>query len=311
MALRGLVGRRHLARQAGPALELGHTLARVLDEELLSVAPAPAVAAKDVGVLAGEDHEALVESLEVRRAEVRQRVGAAEEQRLGRRRELVVDLVEAVGRIHRDRAVLGGEPAGHVQRLPGMIVLVLGEAEAVLARVAERGPIEESGPRVHHVHHDQPDGAPDGGIRAVTLAEEVVARVDADRARDGPVDDQHHRRSAGAARRPVIRELGPAQPADRGVDDGKVLRPAAGHHRVDRRLLGGDARVAARNLAEGLLGAQPGRREHVGDGLLGGRNDGQAVGVPRGEVRLDQRGGIAGGVRHRQRSGAGVVMSGG
>jgi hypothetical protein len=60
----------------------------VLDEELLHLAAAPAARTKYFGVLAGQDDERLVEALGSA-AEVCQRIGDAEQQRLRRRRELV------------------------------------------------------------------------------------------------------------------------------------------------------------------------------------------------------------------------------
>src|SRR5262249_42879806 len=62
---RGLVARRHLARQAGGSLQLGDAAARVLDQESLDVAPGPPTLAQDVRVLAGKHHERLVEALHV------------------------------------------------------------------------------------------------------------------------------------------------------------------------------------------------------------------------------------------------------
>src|SRR5688500_13062734 len=128
VAPRRLVLRHELARQPRGALEVRDAPPAVLDEERLHVAPAPAARPHDVRVLEAHHHQALVEAVDVRRAEVVERIGIAEEDGLRRRRELVVDLAEAVGRVERQRALVRAEAAAHVERLPGR-VLPLREAE--------------------------------------------------------------------------------------------------------------------------------------------------------------------------------------
>src|SRR5262249_7510918 len=184
VAPRRLVGRGDLAGKAARALVVGDAATRVLHEELLDVALAPAARAQDRAVLAGEDDQRLVEATHVGDAAVRQRVGKAEQERLRRGGELVVYLIETVRGVDGHRALITTEAALDVQRLPRVLVLVLGEAERVLAGIAEDGPIEEAGTRVHHVHHHEPHRPADRGVRARALAEGVVAGVHTERPRD-------------------------------------------------------------------------------------------------------------------------------
>src|SRR3970282_303496 len=97
---------------------------------------APAALAQDVGMLAGQDHERLVETAEIGRAEIAEGIREAAEQRLRLCGELVVDLGEAVGGVDGDGALLGAVAALDVKRLPRVLRLVLGEAERVLPGIA-------------------------------------------------------------------------------------------------------------------------------------------------------------------------------
>src|SRR5262245_25246565 len=187
-----LVGGLDLPWPAARALEVGDGAARVLHEKAPHVGLAPAALAQDVAVLAREHDERLVVAAQVRRPEVAEGVGEAAQQGLGRRGELVVHQAQAVGGVHGDRALVGAAAALDVQRIPRVIDLVLGEAERVLARVAEGRAVEEPRAGVHRVHHGEAHRATDRGVGASALAEDVVARVDADAPRDGPVDDQDH-----------------------------------------------------------------------------------------------------------------------
>src|SRR5262245_32481541 len=160
-AQRGLVRGRHLAGHARGALPVGDHAARVGHEELLHPALRPLVLTEDLAVLAGEDEQGLVEALHVGDAEIAERVGEAPQQWLGRGGELVVHLVEAVRGIDGHGALLGPEAALDVQRLPRVILLVLGEAEGVLPGIAEGGAVKQARPRLHDVHHHQAHRATD------------------------------------------------------------------------------------------------------------------------------------------------------
>ena len=86
----------------------------------------------------------------------------------------------------------------------------------------------------------------------------------------------------------MIREVGVAEPADRGDDHGHVLGTTSRQDRVDRDLFRDDHGVAARDLAENHVATQRGTGQHLGNGFLGRRDDRQPVGPAALEVRLDQ-----------------------
>ena len=71
--------------------------------------------------------------------------------------------------------------------------------------------------------------------------------------------------------------------------NGRVVAPAAGHHRVDRNLLGRDHDLSRRDGPEDFVSGQTGGEEELLDQLGGGRDDGEAVGPSPGVIVLDQR----------------------
>src|SRR5437762_3214281 len=75
------------------------------------------------------------------------------------------------------------------ERLPVAIALVLGEAEGVLAGIAECRAVDGAGNAAADVAHDQLQGAADRGVGAVALAQRIDARIHADLARHRAVDD--------------------------------------------------------------------------------------------------------------------------
>ena len=165
---------------------------------------------------------------------------------------------------------------------------MLGEAERVLPGIPERRAVEQARPRVHHIHHDQPHRAPDRRVRAVALAERIVAAIDRQPARHRAVDDEHHCRSPGAAGRPMVGEVRMAEPFDGGDDDRQVLRAAARHDRVDRHLVGHDHGVAPGDLADNLVAAQAAGSQHLLDRRVARRHHRQAVGPAGAVVGLDE-----------------------
>src|SRR5215475_15979107 len=102
----------------------------------------------------------------------------------------------------------------------------------------ERAAIEEPGERATDVPHHEAHRTPDREIRPPARAEEVVAAVDVERAPNGTVDDHQDAGAAGGSARTVVAPSRIADALHRGDHDRHVLRLAAGHHRVDRDLLG-------------------------------------------------------------------------
>ena len=181
-----------------------------------------------------------------------------------------------------------------------MPLLVLGEAEGVLPRRAESRPVEEARARVHDVHHRR--GAPPGRSWRwpatpwpKTLLPELMPMPRADR----PVDDQHHRRAPGAARR----ARGRRNPGGTGRGWRRRRRADTPDRHPASTALMATFSATTTTLRSAispdhLVGAKTAAGEHLVDGFLGGRDDGQPVGPAAGVVGLDQLGGIALDLRH-------------
>jgi hypothetical protein len=116
--------------------------------------------------------------------------------------------------------------------------------------------------------------------------------VQADRLAHGAVDDHHERRAAGARRRTVQRELGVADGGKRRAHHREVLRPAAGHDRIDRRVPRRDRAVPHRLVEQHRVGPPRSAREHPLHERRGGRHDRQAIRPALGEAGLDRLPGV-------------------
>ena len=81
--------------------------------------------------------------------------------------------------------------------------------------------------------------------------------------------------------------------AHRGDHHRHVLRSAAGHHRVDGGVLGGDDDLAGRHRAEHDVGGELRGLEELRHRLRRGRHDRQTVGPAPGVVVLEQLGVVA------------------
>ncbi len=180
-------------------------------------------------------------------------------------------------RRHRRHAVgdaaLGGERAPRHGAL-----LVLGEAPRQLPGMPERRPVEPAGAHVEQVAQHQPDRPPDAHRRPVGPGQRRVGRRHAHRVADRAVDDEEDGAPAGRRGRPVDEQLGAAQRGDGGGHDREVDRQAAGHHRIDRHLLGGEQARLDRLDAEHVVGAEPRAGEHRRDTLRRRGDDRQPVG---------------------------------
>ena len=104
----------------------------------------------------------------------------------------------------------------------------------------------------------------------------------------GTVDDHDLRRARQRAGGAVAVAL-LVQVRAHGCDhDRHVLAPAAGHHRVDRHVLGGDDDFARRHRADDDVGLELGSGEEVGHELGGGRHHREAVGPAALVVVVEQ-----------------------
>ena len=198
----------------------------------------PSFLGQDRPVLAGEDQEILGLGTYARGEA---QVGAKGRQHpLARVAQVVVPLVGRQRCKDGDRALLRPESPLHVQRRPGAVFLILGEAEGILPRVTDRAAVEGSGKRPDHVAHDEADGPADRRVGPPARSQEVVPRVDVQLAGNRSVDQHEDGRASRAGCGAVVSVSGVGQRLKSGHDDRHVFGPAAGQDRVDRRLLGRD-----------------------------------------------------------------------
>src|SRR5580692_2092981 len=173
----------------------------------------------------------------------------------------------------------------HMERLPRAALLVLGKGEAIGKRIAERAHIGFARHRsALPVLRQQAVSPADRRIGVAVGAERTDAAIHADLVADRAVDhaEAGHRGGAALPRRGVRR--------GKREDDGKILRPRAGHHRVDRdffdRVLPGLAKIAGAHAADHFVRRLAGRLEHSRDALLGRQDDGQKIGPAIVEKQL-------------------------
>ena len=181
------------------------------------------------------------------------------------------------------------QPALDVQRQPGGVFLVLGDAVAELAGMAEGGTIDAAGPYLQDVDQRQADGAADHRGGAVAVAQRVEAAVRTEFPAYRAVQHDQHGAAAGGGRGAVQQEFRLKHGGEGGDDDGEMHRQAAGHDGVDRQFLRGDRHGAHRLDAE-----QPVGRHHrpfeAGVHRIGrGRDDRQPVGPAVGVVEFLRR----------------------
>ena len=154
--------------------------ARTLPEPALEVGLRPAGGRDGVGVLGAEDHDRLAAEVDVVAAGRGGRAGERPQQRLGRRRPVIVDVVRRLGADDRHRARARREPALDRQRRPRRGRLVLGQTVAELAGVAQRRAILEPRTRAADVLRDQAHRAADDGVGAMAVAERVGTAGDSE-----------------------------------------------------------------------------------------------------------------------------------
>ena len=239
---------------------------------------APAILRDGFGMAGADHHHHFALGVEHVLAQGRHGVGDGERQIEGVLAGLVVDVVRRLAAEHRDRALLTLEAALDMQRIPGALLLVLGDAVGVLAGMPERCLVGHAGNRLADVGEDQLDRAADGGVGAVALAEHVRAAVHAKGQARRAVHHQQRRRQMGRALHAVEIERGIGHRLDRRDDHRHVFRQAARHHAIDRDLLDRRLAPARRNLRHQSRRGELGAGQHGRHPLLGGRNHRQAVG---------------------------------
>ena len=101
-------------------------------------------------------------------------VGDGRQDLLGHLRRAVLDEEVAAHHLRRHGAGVGREAALDVERLPGALFFVFGDAARVLRRRALGALIELVRPNAEDIHDDQAQRAADGGVGAIARAEDVA-----------------------------------------------------------------------------------------------------------------------------------------
>ena len=165
--------------------------------------------------------------------------------------------------------------------------LVLRDAVAELARMPQDGAVEEARNGGASVHQDESDGPPNGGVGAVSGAEEVVPAVDAEGGNHGAVDDDEDAGAAEAGGGAYKVEGGIEHGFGGGEDDWEVFRLAAGHDGVGGNFADGYFAATFGQFPDDFVGGPIAGGEELLDALHGWRDNGQAVGPTQCIALLD------------------------
>ena len=203
---------------------------------------------------------------------------------------VVIEVVRALtGHDGHDR-VGGREAALDVIGRPGVLFLVLAEAEGELGGVALGRAVHFARLGTGHVQQYQAERAADRGIGLAALAEAVGAAVDVEFVADRAAYHDHRRAGMRSRERAVQVEFRLEHASQRGGHDRKVFRLAACHHGVGGHRLDGRYDLARRYGRVGAIVAAH-RRDELRHLRLGRHEERHAVApaLLRGELveRLD------------------------
>src|SRR5215211_8847060 len=110
---------------------------------------------------------------------------------------MIIDIMGRFGTEHGDLAIVGGETALYVQRLPGVGGFVLADAIGKFPGMTEGRFVGDAWDGPAKVHQDQFHGPPDGCIGTPALPEDVMTTIDAQGLYDRPIDDHQWGRNMG------------------------------------------------------------------------------------------------------------------
>jgi hypothetical protein len=127
------------------------------------------------------------------------------------------------------------------------------------------------------VHDDQAQGAPDGRVRSVTRAEDVILTVKTELLADRSVDDDDLCLAGCALEQPSDYPSAAREAVDNRQEDGEVLWPAARHDRVDRYLTHGACAIQVPDRHYHLVRIALRLSKKLVDELLERRDHWQAV----------------------------------
>ena len=146
------------------------------------------------------------------------------------------------------------------------------------------GAIHVAGQRAADVLHDEPQRAPQRGIRHRALPQTIHAAVHTQLRGYRAVHQQPYRHRVGGGLYALQVELRLAHCLRRRDQQRQIIHAAARHHGVNRNALHRRLAEAGRNFGDNCLGLLRGARQHACDALARGWHDGQAV-APAARVK--------------------------
>ncbi len=190
----------------------------------------------------------------------RQRKGARQGFRIARL--LIDDALHTLTGKQRHRRAPGLNAALLRQRQP-VGVFGLGEAETVLARVAQGCAVNLARSATADVANKQLQRPANGGVGAVALPQRIDAGIHADGAGGRAVDHNHRAAEHGGADQPVQAEFIGQRCFQRSQQYRHVFRLAAGQHRVDGDFFDRHRHQVRRHQPDHVVGLAAGALEHA------------------------------------------------
>ena len=190
----------------------------------------------------------------------------------------VVDEIDPTGVQRRYDTVARRAAQLDVERLPGAVLFVLGDAQAVLSGAALGRLVQLVGSHAEDVQDGEAHRPTDGRVGAEARPEDVAPRVEPELGADRTVHDQQGaaagRALPGTRGRPALVD----HRLERGQHHGQVLGPASRHGRADSDLAHRGRTPELGEADEDLVGIPVRLGEEPLDERGSGRDDRQTVG---------------------------------
>src|SRR5258705_9015272 len=251
--------------------------ARILEDELFHLSLAVAISCNGDRVLGAERKKGLAIGEQVVAARLTHGPGDDLEHAEAGVAVVILDIVRPLAAHDRHRAHVDREAMLDVERVPRALRFVLRYAVGDLGGTPLGRSVARAGKATPHVHEEKTHGTPDRHVGAKALTESVVARIDAELARDRSIDDHDRSHRVRGGLDGVEIEGGIRERFD-GCDDHRhVFGLAPGHDRVDGDPLDGRLPLPWRQDGHDVERIAIGPAQKFLHVPVRGRNDGQAV----------------------------------
>ncbi len=190
--------------------------------------------------------------------------------------------------IHAQRTLIRRKTPLHVQRLPGVHLLVLSDQKRKLARMPHTRLIDFAWAGTAQVDHHQPQGPPNRRIGPPSRAEDTGCAVDVQSLPDRTIDDKQRRGRmvrtlhAVQAHPLVTHRFHPCH------HHWEIVGLATCHDGIDRDLFNRCLTKVRRHKGNHLICRSRCRGQHTLHALLCRRHHRQSIGDPLLEVKLDR-----------------------